>query len=273
MSVDTDVPEIELTDELETNMAKDGPNGRGPLVNVGLILLAVAGAALFLVLYLMYFIIDLNLLGDPEAVWSHAMMFAPQLGLVVLLFQSVIFRMENNPLKAPTVWGIVVGLVAIVFNVVASFFYFRLFWKCVTNIGSFEPLEQDMCDYQKTALYTIAWFNFVFCFHALISVVLLAWAYTSDVGKIDSLKRKISGGLRTALRKVRSNDGTLNLSLMKIHNEDDKFVAGLIGNMVPSYGDTIKKNEHATYRRDARSSTPVRQRQGSRVTRSPYGAV
>jgi hypothetical protein len=221
----------------------------------------------------MYWIIDLNLLGDPEPVWAHAMMFAPMLGLVVLLFQTVIYKMENNPLRAPAVWGIAAGLVAIVFNVVASFFYFRLFWKCVTNIGTFEPLEQDMCDHQKTALYTIAWFNFVFFFHALISVVLLAWAYTSDVGKIDSLKRRLSGGLRSAGRSLKAKGGDLDLSFMKIHNEDDKFVAGLIGNMVPSYGDALKKYAPASYRRDARSSTPVRQRQGSRVTRSPYGSV
>lgn len=260
---------MNLPDDYQEDIIKEqSPKGRGPLITVGLIGLAVSGAALFLILYLMYWIIDLDLLHDPEPVWAHAMMFAPQLGLVVCIFQTIIYKMENNPFRAPAVWGIAAGLVAIVFNVVASFFYFRLFWKCVTNIGTFGVLEQDMCDHQKTALYTIAWFNFVFVVHAIISVVLLAWAYTSDIGRIDSLKRKFSGGLSTIVRKAREKGGDLNFSLMKIHNEDDKFVAGLIGNMVPSYGKELQYDN--SYRRDARSSLPVRQRQGSRVTRNPY---
>lgn len=263
-----DVDFNDMPDGVEEGAIKEeAPKNRGAFVTVGLVLAGVIGAVLFIVLVLMYFIIDLNLLGDPEPVWAHVHLFAPQLGLVFVIFQSLVYKMENNPLRAPAVWGIGLGLVAIVFDVVASFFYFRLFWKCVFNSGSFDPLESDMCDHQKTALYTIAWFDFLFFWHAVVSVVLLAWAYTSDIGRIDSLKRRLKGGVRNLSGKAKS----LDFSLMKIHDDDDKFVAGLIGRMHPQLASNMQEVD---YRRDARAATPIRKRAaGARVTRTPYGAV
>jgi len=165
--MDDDPTTVALNDNEEDGLFGNFAKKRGALINLGLLALAISGAALFLVLYLLFWIIDMDLLGDPSPVWAQAMWFAPQLGLVFILFQVIIFPMRSNALQSAAVWGIVIGLVACVFNVVASIFYFRLFWQCVTDLGTLEPLEDDICSDHKAEMYTIAWFNFVFFFHAL----------------------------------------------------------------------------------------------------------
>jgi len=261
-----------MTDAEEDGFLGNFAKERGVLVNLALVILAISGAVLFLVLYLLFWIIDMDLLGDPEPVWAQAMWFAPQMVLVVLLFQAIAFPMSRNPLRSTVVWGIVAGLVAGVLDVVVSIFYFRLFWQCVTNTGSFEPLEDDICDNHLAELSVIAWFNFVFFFHALLSIVVCAWAYTKDLSRMENLREKFAS-LRTAvsaraqplLKRIKEE---VKLDGDMIKTADDKKFARIIGSLLPT---ALPANgDLATYT-DARSKVfPTRRKAGGGVTRMDH---
>lgn len=248
-----------VSDQEEEGMLSSFAKKRGALINLSLLALAIAGAVLILVLYLLFWIIDMDLLGDPEPVWAQVLWFAPQLALVLLLFQTIAYPMRRNPLQSPAVWSIVVGLIAVVFNVVASIFYFRLFWQCVTNLGSLEPIEDDICEHSKAELYTIAWFNFVFFFHALASIVICAWAYSKDLSRMSNLKARfdsIKGSVTERFNKL-INRGELKedlLSSLKIKSDDDKKFAHIIGSMISISPKSwnIKDNQYSSSYNDQR---------------------
>ena len=267
-------------DEGITGMLSTYAKKRTVLVNLSLLALTISGAVLFLILYLLFWIIDMDLLGDPEPVWAQAMWFAPQLGLVVALFQTMVYPMAKNPLRSPAVLGIVLGLVALVFDVVVSIFYFRLFWKCVTNIGTFEPLEDDICENHKAELYTIAWFNFAFFFHALLSIVFCAWAYSRDLSRLQGLREKFDSFQRaskTAMGKVVSaTKGAVKFNVedggFKIRNQDDKNMLRVMSSMFPIFGNKWDMSGDIATRTDARSLTSVPTRRKN-VYRSYDGHV
>jgi len=269
--------ETQMTQDEEEGLISSFAKKRGALVNLVLLALAISGAVLFIILYLLFWIIDMDLRGDPEPVWAQAMWFAPQLGLVLLLFQTIIYPMRKNPIQSPAVYAIVAALVSMVFDIVVSVFYFRLFWQCFTGIGTLKPLEDDICHDHKPELYTIAWFNFVFFWHALASAIFCAWAYTKDLRRISDLKEKLNSGTGAIARGLSGIVGKIpgkqkvESSIMAAFgskNKDDKKFARIIGSMFSASPNTwnAQKTEDLSLYSDARSTTTPSRRRGG-VTR------
>ncbi len=180
----------------------NGGKGRSWFLNLLLVGLVISGGAMFVTLFLEYWIIDFDLLGDPSVVWAHAMWFLPQALVVVLALQTVVFKIATSPFQAPSVWMTLAAFVAFVFNAVVLVFYQRLFWQCVTNTGNFKALEDDICDNQLTELSTIAWFNVIFVAHSLVSIVTGVLVYSSDSARFEELRAKIKASFKGLRRRA-----------------------------------------------------------------------
>lgn len=204
-----------------------GLANRSWFLNLLLVLLLVSGLAMFLTLYLEYWIIDLDLLGDPVVVWAHVVWFLPQVLVVFLSLQTLVMGVKTGMLQAPSVWMVIAGFVAFVFNIVALVFYQRLFWQCVLNTGNFKILENQICDNSLAELSTIAWCNAVFVVHALVAIVTGVLVFSSDSERFEELRAGIMSGISSA----RSGFQSARRGIQKLRGKDSEsqyppFISG-----------------------------------------------
>lgn len=189
-----------------------GLANRSWFLNLLLVVLLVSGTALFLVLLLEFWIIDMDLLGDPSPVWSQTLWFLPQILVVFLSLQTLVMGVKTGLIQAPSVWMVIAGFVAFVFDVVALIFYQRLFWMCVTNTGNFKVLEDQICNDSLAELSTIAWFNVVFVVHALIAIVTGVLVFSADGERFEELRAGIMSGVGRVKRQFRRSSAQLSES-------------------------------------------------------------
>jgi hypothetical protein len=181
-----------------------GLANRSWFLNLLLVSLLVGGAAMFLTLLLEFWILDMDLLGDPSPVWAQIPWFLPQFVVVFLSLQTLVMGVKTGMLQAPSVWMVVAGFVAFVFNVVALIFYQRLFWQCVLDTGNFKALEDQICNDNLAELSTIAWINAVFVVHALTAIVTGVLVFSSDGERFEELRAGIMSGVGAVRSRVKS---------------------------------------------------------------------
>jgi len=186
-----------------------GLANRSWFLNLLLVGLLVSGGALFLVLLLEYWIIDMDLLGDPSPVWAQTLWFLPQLLVVFLSLQTLVMGVKTGLLQAPSVWMVISGFVAFVFDVVALIFYQRLFWQCVTDTGNFKALEDQICEHSLAELSTIAWFNVIFVVHSLVAIVTGVLVFSADGERFEELRSGIMSGVGRVASRFRSSQAKL----------------------------------------------------------------
>ncbi|MHA1682529.1 MAG: hypothetical protein ACTSUE_16445 [Promethearchaeota archaeon] len=181
-----------------------GLANRSWYLNLMLTALLVGGGAMFLVLLLEFWILDMNLLGDPSPVWAQMPWFLPQFLVVFLSLQTMVMGVKTGLLQAPSVWMVVVGFVAFVFDVVALIFYQRLFWQCALNRGNFKTLEDEICTDNLVELSTIAWINVLFVAHSLTAIVIGVLVFSSDGERFEELRSGIMSGFGSIRKRVKN---------------------------------------------------------------------
>jgi hypothetical protein len=150
-----------------------------------------------LTFYLVFWIEDTDLFGSPSIVWSNTLWYGPQLfGIAITSTMIPFFGLRTHPLQAPAIWMALIGIVATVFNCAAALFYFRLFWQCWLDTGSFTPREDEICDTEFNELVLIAWFGAVFILHSIVSIFTGFAIYYSDTGRLEQIKEVGGRGLR-----------------------------------------------------------------------------
>jgi hypothetical protein len=182
-------------------------------VNLFLVFLLVGGAAMILVFYIEFWVIDQNLTGDPSPVWAQTLWLWPNLVVVVLSLQTLVMGVKTGYLQAPAVWMVVHAFVAFVFNCVVLVFYQRLFWQCVTNTGNLETLEDDICNDHLAELSTIAWCNVLFVVHSLTAIGIGVLVMSFDFERFEELRAQVVSGAGSAAgsiaRKLRRSEASI----------------------------------------------------------------
>lgn len=184
-------------------------------INLLLVVLLMSGIAAIIFIFMEFWIIDLNLLKDPNPVWVHVIWFLPHAAVVLLLAQTMLYGVQSNPIQAPSIWLVVAAFVAFVFDIAALVFYQRLFWYCVLETGSFGTLEMQICNDSLLELSTLAWINAIFVAHALVSGITGVLVFTSDTEQFKGARSLLSSGFRkarsaagSAAKRARSAAGT-----------------------------------------------------------------
>lgn len=173
-------------------------------LNLLLVVLLVSGVSMFFAMFLEFWTLDMDLLGDVSPVWAQTPWFSPEILVVFLSLETLVMGVKTGYLQAPSVWMVVSGFVAFVFNVVVLIFYQRLFWQCVLKIGNFETLENQICDKQLAELSTIAWINALFVVHALVAIVTGVLVFSSDTERFEELRSGIMAGVGAVKKRVKS---------------------------------------------------------------------
>ena len=180
-----------------------GAPNRPTWVNFMLAVLFVGSFILFIVIFLEFLIFKMNLFEDPNPVWSQMLWFGPQFLLLVVTLQTMLFGVQTNILKAPSTWMVIIGFVAFVFDIVALFFYLRLFFQYAFKVGDLGTIENTIVKHHAPELSTVAWINFLFIFHSISSMVVGVVVYISDTNRFSQLESIIRTGYRSTKNKLK----------------------------------------------------------------------
>jgi hypothetical protein len=226
-------------DDVIRSAVKLGPSNRSWLLSIALVIQAVIGSVMWLALLLEFWIIGMNLLGDPEPVWAQILWLFPIPILILFTWQTLIFGMEDKPWRAPSIWGFVTALISTVLTIVSSIFYQRLFWQCYLNKGGLGPIQTQICNDAEAALSTIAWFIVVFFIYNIISAIVMPLVYIHDVGrvgelldKIKSYKSKVTDKIGDITNKIKSLTRESG-ELYDSKDADSKLIKSIIHSSLP----------------------------------------
>jgi hypothetical protein len=205
-------------------------------LNIPLFFVIALAWIAILTFYLIFWIENTDLFGSPSIVWSNALWYGPQLfALTIVATMIPFFGIRTHPLEAPTIWMALIAIVATVFNGAAALFYFRLWWQCTLNTGSFTPREDEICDTEYTELSVIAWFGIVFLVHSIVAIFTGFGVYYSDTGRLEEIKEYSGRKLRAAKEKgsslLSAFQGKEKVDAMIQGNPTMRFRAGAVKQM------------------------------------------
>jgi hypothetical protein len=212
-------------------------------LNIPLFILIILAWGTVLAFFLVFWIMNTDLLGEPNIVWSNSPWFVPHLSLTLTLTQIPLFGLRTVPIEAPAIWTAVFAIVAVIFDAAVSLFYQGLWWKCTLNTGSFTSRENEICDKEYTELSVIAWFNLMLIFHAIATIFTGFAIYYSDTGRVAKIKagvgrqwQKAKEGGKSLLETLKSSEANVDTQQKLQFRNPGRFANGVNDGRAPSWG-------------------------------------